>query len=74
MRKTAIFICTAVSFFMFTGFVFAQSYTPLAQLPGTFDTATGKTEMGAYLSGMLKLLIALGAVVAVLMAVAGGTQ
>lgn len=52
----------------------AVDYTPLAPLPGTFDIATGKTELSTYLSGMIKLLIALGAATAVLFAIIGGTQ
>lgn len=52
------------------------SYTPLAPLPGTFTGAPGAetTTMSTYLSGMLKLIIALGAVTSVLMAIIGGTQ
>lgn len=67
-------ICTA-----FAGIVIvhAQSYTPLAPLPGTFtETAAGvkTTTMSQYLSGGIKLLIALGAALAVLYAIIGGTQ
>jgi len=59
---------------MFAGFVFAQSYTPLAPLPGTVDANTGQTNISMYLSGAIKLLIALGAALAILFAIIGGTQ
>lgn len=54
----------------------AQGYAPLAPLPGTFTTAgdAKNTNLGGYLSGMLKLLIALGGALAILMAIIGGTQ
>ena len=54
----------------------AQDYTPLAPLPGTFTGATGSetTNLSTYLGGMLKLLIALGAGVSILVAIIGGTQ
>lgn len=56
----------------------AQGYTPLAPLPGTVTTGggaeTASTNLGSYLSGMLKLLIALGGALAILMAIIGGTQ
>lgn len=56
---------------------YAQNYTPLAPLPGTFETsATGvkTTNISLYLSGSIKLIIALGAALAVLFAIIGGTQ
>lgn len=55
---------------------YAQSYTPIAPLPGTFTGAEGSetTNMALYLSGLIKLLIALGAALAVLFAIIGGTQ
>lgn len=55
----------------------AQSYTPLAPLPGTYTTDTAgvkTTTMSDYLSGMITLLIALGAATAILFAIIGGTQ
>jgi hypothetical protein len=55
----------------------AQGYAPLAPLPGTVATNGSKTaaaDLGSYLSGMLKLLIALGGALAILMAIIGGTQ
>lgn len=55
----------------------AQSYTPLAPLPGTFTTNSlneKTTNLSLYISGVIKLLIALGAALAVLFAVIGGTQ
>jgi hypothetical protein len=52
----------------------AQGYIPLAPLPETVDPTTGKTDMGRYLAGMLKLIIGLGGVFAILMAIIGGTQ
>lgn len=52
----------------------AQSYTPLAPLPGTIDQASGTTNISSYVAGMIKLLVALGAALAVLFAIIGGTQ
>lgn len=54
----------------------AQDYHPLAPLPGTFTGSTGSetTNISAYLSGAIKLLIALGVGLAVLFAIIGGTQ
>ena len=54
----------------------AQGYVPLAPLPGTFSSSgdTKSANIGGYLSGMLKLLIALGGALAILMAIIGGTQ
>lgn len=51
----------------------AQSYTPLAPLPGTV-TSAGKTDLPLYISGAIKLFIALGAALALLFAIIGGTQ
>jgi len=64
------------TFFIFASFANAQDYTPLAPLPGTFTGATGSetTNISTYLGGMLKLLIALGAGVSILIAIIGGTQ
>lgn len=53
------------------------SYAPLAPLPGTYTTDTAgvkTTTMSDYLSGMITLLIALGAATAILFAIIGGTQ
>lgn len=54
----------------------AQGYTPLAPLPGTFTEAgeTKITNLSTYLSGMLKLLIAAGGALAILMAIIAGTK
>lgn len=57
----------------------AQNYTPLAPLPGTIITddtvaGVGTTDISTYLSGAIKLLVALGAALAVLFAIIGGTQ
>lgn len=54
----------------------AQNYTPLAPLPGTFTGAEGAetTNISLYLSGAIKLLIALGAALAVLFAIIGGVK
>lgn len=54
----------------------AQNYTPLAPLPGTFTGAKGSevTNMALYVSGAIKLLIALGGALAVLYAIIGGVQ
>lgn len=55
----------------------AQGYTPLTLLPGTYETdSTGKatTNIALYLSGAIKLLIALGAALAVLFAIIGGVK
>lgn len=50
-------------------------YTPLAPLPGTsIDTTSTATNLSSYLSGMLKLIIALGGALAILMVIIGGTQ
>ena len=52
------------------------SYKPLAPLPGTFTGEKGKetTNMSLYLSGMLKLVIALGGALSILVAIIGGVQ
>jgi hypothetical protein len=73
---------TALSVTLFLGFfvihtTHAQAdYTPLAPLPGTYtgSEAAPTTNISTYLGGAIKLLIALGAGLAVLMAVIGGTQ
>ncbi len=49
-------------------------YTVLAPLPGTYKEGTKKTDIGLYLSGAIKLIVALGAAVAVIMCIIGGTQ
>lgn len=51
------------------------SYTPLVNLPLGKDGADlSKWTLSEYLSGMLRLIIALGGAVAVLMAIVGGVQ
>lgn len=74
-------IPTLISLILFFGLgvftVHAQSYVPLAPLPGTTITdASGApvTSLVTYVSGMIKLLVALGAALAVVYAVIGGTQ
>ena len=55
----------------------AQGYVPLAPLPGTTITdASGvqRTDIATYVSGMIKLFIAVGASLAILFAIIGGTQ
>lgn len=53
----------------------AQSYTPLAPLPiGEGGTTPQTYTLATYLSGMIKLLIAVGGGIAILMAIVGGTQ
>ena len=51
-------------------------YTPLAPLPGTFTGPQGSETTGltTYLSGAIKLLIAIGGALSILMAIIGGTQ
>jgi len=51
----------------------AQGYTPLVSLPGATQEGVS-TNMSAYLSGVIKLLIALGGAISILMAIIGGTQ
>lgn len=50
------------------------TYTPLAPLPGTITSGKTTTNISDYLAGMIKLLIALGAAMAILFAIIGGTQ
>ncbi len=52
----------------------AQTYLPLAPLPGTVIAGTDSTDLSTYLTGMIKLLVALGGALAVVMLVIGGTQ
>lgn len=53
----------------------AQNYVPLAPLPlGDNGTTPASYNLTSYLSGILKLLIALGGALAILMAIIGGTQ
>lgn len=52
----------------------AQGYVPLAPLPGTLAEGGKTTNLSSYLSGMIKLLIALGAATSILFAIIGGTQ
>lgn len=67
------------SIFIFLGFgvlvAHAQNYVPLAPLPYTsIDTTSSTINLSSYLSGMLKLLIAAGGALSILMAIIGGTQ
>lgn len=52
----------------------AQNYTPLVPLPGTVVQGGTTTNLSSYLSGIIKLLIALGGALAILFAIIGGTQ
>lgn len=54
----------------------AQNYVPLAPLPFTTTGAVGSqtTDMGTYISGAIKLLIAIGGALSILIAVIGGVQ
>lgn len=54
--------------------VSAQNYTPLVPLPGTVIQGGTTTNLSSYLSGIIKLLIALGGALAILFAIIGGTQ
>lgn len=53
----------------------AQGYTPLTMLPGTASsTNPSQTDMISYLSGAIKLLLAIGSSLSILIAIIGGTQ
>lgn len=53
----------------------AQGYVPLAPLPiGEGGSLSYSYTMSSYLSGAIKLIIALGGALAILMAIIGGTQ
>ncbi|MDO8604115.1 MAG: hypothetical protein Q7K40_01780 [bacterium] len=53
----------------------AQNYVPLAPLPGTaIDSSATTVNLSSYISGVIKLLIALGGGLAILFAVIGGVQ
>ncbi len=49
-----------------------DDYTPLASIPGTYDTASSRTNLSTYLSGAFKVGIAVAGVLAFLMIVYGG--
>ncbi|GEM_PF-5647708 len=49
-----------------------SDYTPLAPIEGTYDTATGKTNLATYLTGIFKVGVAGAGVLAFLMIVWGG--
>lgn len=76
MKKTSTILAFAT--LLFGGFVLvasAQNYTPLAPLPiRGGDVAPAPYDMGTYLAGAIKLLLAIGASLAILMTVIGGTQ
>ncbi len=58
-----------------TAYAVETSYAPLAPLPiGVGGAVPSEYTMSSYLSGMIKLLIALGAATAILFAIIGGTQ
>lgn len=52
----------------------AQGYIPLTPLPGTTEAGASTVSVSSYVGGVIKLSIALGAALAVLFAVIGGTQ
>ena len=78
--KHLFLILLGITFATFAGVIITHaaetSYTPLAPLPGTYtggvDSET--TNLSLYLSGAIKLLIALGAGLSILVAIIGGTQ
>lgn len=77
MKKiTPIITGSLVALFAGIFIAHAQSYAPLAPLPGTYTGTVGSetTNMSTYLAGAIKLIIALGAGLAVLVAIVGGTQ
>ena len=76
MKHLSVIIASLVIMFGGALMVSAQSYTPLAPLPGTFtgtETAPS-TDLTTYLAGMIKLLIATAGAAAILVAIIGGTQ
>lgn len=66
------FIFTTIS----ANIALAQEYHPLQPLPGTYsgEASAATTNMAQYISGSIKLLIALGAGLAILFAIIAGTQ
>ncbi|MHB1118274.1 MAG: pilin [Minisyncoccota bacterium] len=54
----------------------AQTYTPLAPLPGTYTgtEAAPTTNLSLYLTGAIKLLVAISGALAVIILIIGGTQ
>lgn len=76
---SSILSFAVISLIVGTFVAHAQNYTPLAPLPGTTivdDTVAGvrTTNISTYLSGAIKLLVALGGALAVLYAIIGGVQ
>lgn len=76
MKKTLPFLTASLATLLIgAGVAHAQDYTPLAPLPlGAGGAQLNTYTLSSYLSGAIKLLIALGAGLAVVMAVIGGTQ
>jgi len=72
----SILAFSTILFGIFALSVGAQNYSPLAPIPLTGTTIEGDktTDMTTYLSGAIKLLLAIGASLAVLMTIVGGTQ
>lgn len=71
----SIFAATIIAFGSFLFIASAQNYETLAPLPGTTISEGAKTtDMGTYLAGAIKLLLAIGASIAILMTVIGGTH
>jgi len=68
-------ILTATFFGVLIAHAADGSYVPLAPLPlGDGGSTPGAYTINSYLSGMLKLIIALGGGLSILMAIVGGTQ
>ncbi len=60
---------------LFGGVLVAHSYIPLVSLPGVTDaSSTTGVDLSSYLSGMIKLVIALAGALSILMLVIAGTQ
>lgn len=78
MKYLALTLTTVI--FTFLGGVLVAGatshggYIPLAPLPGTLDPKIGEVTLTSYLSGMIKLLIAVAGSLAFVMMVIGGTQ
>ncbi|OHA84413.1 MAG: hypothetical protein A2937_01605 [Candidatus Yonathbacteria bacterium RIFCSPLOWO2_01_FULL_47_33b] len=75
MKKIAIGFGVLTGFLAFTAVAFAQTYTPLAPLPiGEGGTTPDTYTLSSYLVGAIKLLVAAGGAIAVLMLIIRGTQ
>ncbi|MFZ2303866.1 MAG: pilin [Minisyncoccia bacterium] len=76
MKKYLLSILASLLISLSVGVValHAQTYVPLAPLPGTLVAGANTTNLSTYLSGAIKLLIAIGASLSILMAIIGGLQ